>query len=219
MTRRRKSPLPEANKMARSIRSGSTTGDLAVKYGINSHVIIQQLRESGWNPDSGEKMEPKKTPTIPLATLGGGPGETRHHVGGGDNPTVVPTVARPFTQRPHPTGLVWPEPAPVEAPAYRPRHRKPGPARERIYDPNASGRGIPGGKLTADQRAEIAKRYLEGEPSTALAVEYGVNDRTVRKLLIRMEVPVRTRGEAMRLRHDQRRARQAIEGAQAAGVS
>jgi len=213
MTKRRQSPLPEANKMARSIRNGSTAGDLAVRYGINSHVIIKILTSTGYDPSTGVWVGGDRPRPPALTTLGAGPGQTRHHVGGGDNPSVVPTSTRPFTQRQHPTGLAWPERPPMEPPAYVPKHRKPGPARQRtskpprvkVYD---SSRGIPGGKLTADERDAICERYVEKkESSVELAREYGINDRTVRKLLRRRGVEVRSRSEALRLRHAERRAR------------
>lgn len=201
MTSRRKTKLPEANKMARSIRSGFSTGDLAVRYGINSFVIINQLVNSGWDPTTGIWVGDNRHVDTPLSARGDGAGFTCHHVGGGDNPNVVPTVARPFKERVRPA-FVWPDPDPNEPPPRQPKParltRRPGAYRE-------SGRGTPGGKLTSMQRGEIAQRYLKGEPSTALGAEYGVDDRTVRKLLRRMNVPVRTRGEALKLRYEQQR--------------
>lgn len=212
MSSRRKSKLPEANKMARSLRSGVTTGDLAVRYGINSHVIIQTLTAAGWDPVTGVSVrgEPPQPPA-PLSARAGGPGKTCHHVGGGDNPNVVPTTPRPFKERVHPTGLAWPERPPVDprilrAPRPEPRHRKP--PREKKYD---SSRGTPAAGLSAEQRATICERYRNLESSVELAREYGINDRTVRKLLRREGVQVRTRGEAMRLRQAKRRAETAAQ--------
>lgn len=196
----RKSKLPEANKMARSIRSGCTVGDLTVRYGVNSHVITNQLVNSGWDPATGVWVGDNRPYVTPLSARGDGAGFTCHHVGGGDNPGVVPTTPRPFTERVRPK-FQWPDPDPNEV------RRPPAPRKLRRVRPYGEERGRPGGRLTAMQRAEIVQRYIGGEPSTALGPEYGVDDRTVRKLLRRTGVPVRSRSEALKLRYAQQRER------------
>lgn len=232
MSSRRVSKLPEANKMARSIRNGSTTGDLAVRYGINSNVIVRQLLNSGWDPATGIWVGDNRPKGAPLNARGDGQGETRHHVGGGDNPTVVPLAARPIRERVR-QPFVWPQapeqpkvasPAESAQPA-RPvtelaKRRKPGPKAgtpsTRAYKPRSREGaqrppwcGVPGGRLTVWEKSQIIQRYIAGEPATSLGAEFGADDRTVRNLLKREGVPLRTRGEAIRLRHERERQRRA----------
>lgn len=196
----RKSHLPEANKMARMLRSGRTISDLAVRYGINSHVIAQQLTANGWDASNGAWVGgDRKDYQVgsPLSARGGGPGESRHHVGGGDNPTVVPTAVRPFTQRRHPTGFAWPVTADVPPEA---QYQRPEIVRQQAGN-NARR------KITAAQEAEMVQRYVvDQESSVTLARAYGVNQRTIRKHLHNKGVQLRTRAEALQLRYDQRRA-------------
>lgn len=190
----RKSQMPEANKMARMLRSGRTTEDLALRYGVNSYVVEQQLTLHGWDVRSGKSVadhQPKdyarRTPA--LSARGDGPGQTCHFVGGGDNPNVVPTVARPYRPQPHPTGIVWPvsDTAWVVPAAPKPRRSSP---RTR--------------KISVAQETEMAARYLDGESSVDLARVFDVNERTIRTRLRNLGVPLRTRSEALRLRHSQR---------------
>jgi DNA-binding CsgD family transcriptional regulator len=198
----RKSKMPEANKMARMLRSGRTLGDLAVRYGINSNAISQQLYLHGWDARTGQKkecgvnMDYGHHPPA-LSARGDGPGHTCHHVGGGDNPTVVPTVAVPYRERPHYAGIVWPvvETAWKVPPKTKPRPRPAPRAR----------------KINTEQETEMSARYLNGESSVALAAAYGVNERTIRSRLRKLGVPMRSRGEALRLRHAQLRATVTVE--------
>jgi hypothetical protein len=195
----RKVKLPEANKMARMLRTGRTLDDLTVRYGINSNVITQRLIANGWNPETGAWVGDSKSAQqagAPLSARGDGAGQTRHHVGGGDNPNVVSTVSRPIRQRREYT-FVWPvsetKPAPVVV-APRPR---------RITDPWSSPHT--NRKVTPEQGNAMATRYLDGESSVELGRAFGVNERTVRKYLVALGVPLRTRSEALQLSHDQRR--------------
>lgn len=194
----RPSGMPEANKMARMLRSGRTTGDLALRYGIASTVIITQLTSNGWDASTGAWVGGDKkdyTPGAPpLAVRGGGPGQSGHHVGGGDNPNVVPTATRPFTQRRRPTGFAWPPPVNSPVAPVPPKRR-----------PNGTR------KIGAEVETELVQRYLDGEIMVTLAHEYGVSERTVRKRLVALGVPVRGRSEALRLRYAQARAKNTDE--------
>lgn len=198
---KRVSKLPEANKMARMLRSGRTISDLSVRYGVNSNVIAQQLTANGWDASNGAWVGgDKKDYRIgtPLSARGDGPGENRQYVGGGDNPNVVPTVARPFTERHHFTGFAWP--TPVDVP--------PGTTYQRPLIVSAQQAGNNARrKITPEQEAEMAQRYVEDlESSVVLARAYGVNQRTIRKHLHNMGIQLRTRSEALQLRYEQRRA-------------
>ena len=170
--------LPEANKLARMVRSGRTISDLAVRYNIRGSEIIQRLTSNGWDASNGKWVggDPKDYQGPPLAVLGGGPGESRHHVGGGDNPNGVPTTVRPFTERPKPKGFAWPEPAEIPAPV----KRKP-PVRRRTRTFALSEANKARRKLSDTDRIEIARRYEQNlESSVVLASDYNVNQRTIR---------------------------------------
>lgn len=204
---RRKSKLPEANKMARMIRSGRTTGDLAIRYGADSDTIIRQLTAHGYDASTGHWVGGNKkdyVDHVPLSVRGAGPGLSVHHVGGGDNPTVISIGIRPIKQRSRPTGLAWPvNDTPFAVPSKSHLRVQPG-----LWNDTPKNRVR---KISADQAIEIAKRYLVGEESSVtLAHEYGVNERTIRKYLRGLGVPVRTRTEALRLSYAQRRATRAV---------
>lgn len=205
----RKSGLPEAGKMARMLRSGRTTGDLAVRYGINSNVIVQQLVAHGYDAGTGAWVGGEKLAyqsDAPLSARGDGAGQTCHHVGGGDNPNVVSTATRPFTERRRWTGFAWPAPtAPVAVPP-EPKLRR---VRNDPYGRQAGNNARR--KISPEQETEIAKRYLDGESSVVLARAYQVNERTIRKHLHNLGVPLRSRTEALKLRHEQRRAAVTVE--------
>lgn len=195
----RASRIPEANKMARMLRSGRTTGELAERYRVHSTVIINQLASHGYDPKTGDSID--REPEIhsscnPLALRGGGPGQSGHYVGGGDNPNVVSTIARPLPQRrPRPTGFAWPTVS-AEPVAVAPKPKKP------VQRSTGSRWGTRGGanrKLTQEQENAMASAYLDGESSGMLARTYGVHERTVRKRLVDMGVVLRTRSEAQRL--------------------
>lgn len=207
----RKSKLPEANKMARMLRSGRTTGDLAVRYGINSLVIVQQLTANGWDAGTGAWVGGDKKDYqsgAPLTARGDGAGLTCHHVGGGDNPTVVSTATRPFRERPRPAGFPWP-PAPVAVP---PEPKLTPRAQANLWKQVQQAGNNARRKLNAEQEVELAKRYLIGlESAVVLARDFGVNERTVRKRLHALGIPLRTRSEALQLRHQQQRAAVDIE--------
>lgn len=192
----RPSRMPEANKMARMLRSGRTPGELATRYGVHANAIMQQLTANGWDASTGAWVGGDQKDYVtgaPLAIRGGGPGESCHHVGGGDNPSVVSMGARTFHQRPRATGFAWPDAPPAV------------PLKRRSRRAQVSRR-----KITAAQEAEMAKRYLDGESSVTLAREYQVNERTVRKHLSQLGVVLRSRGEALRLRHAQLRAAETV---------
>lgn len=199
----RKSHMPEANKMARMLRSGRTTGDLAVRYGVNSNVIAQQLTANGWDAGTGEWVGGDKKDYrtgTPLSARGNGAGQTCHYVGGGDNPNVVPTTSRPFTERRRFTGFAWP--APAEGPP-EPHYQRPQSLQDQAQQAGNNARR----KLTALQEIEIAARYVvDLESMVQLARAFKVNQRTIRKHLESQGVVLRSRAEALQLRHDQRRA-------------
>lgn len=194
-----KSPsLPEANKMARMLRTGRTVNELALRYGAESALIVQRLTSNGWDPSTGRWTggDPKDFRAAPLAVRGDGPGQACHHVGGGDNPSVVPVVARPIRERPKLRGIVWPDPpaTPTTATTNAPRARR---TQTPLRAISNEGRR----KLTPSQRAEIARRYMDGlESSAVLAEEYGVNQRTIRKAIIEQGGRIRSRSEASTVR-------------------
>lgn len=202
----RKSNMPEANKMARMLRSGRTASELAERYGVNSTQIMQQLTANGWDCSTGAWVGGDKKDYVGgicLATRGGGPGVSGHYVGGGDNPNVVSTVARPFTQRPKPTGFDWParENTPVVVPPKR-----------RTVTSSGTWSRTRVSKISPAQEVELARRYLEDqESSVTLGHEYGVNERTIRKHLRDAGVPLRSRAEAQRLRHERDRIANAMK--------
>lgn len=209
--------LPEANKMARSLRTGRTVSDLAVRYGVAVRVITRRLTDAGWDPATGKWAGAKPTKDTPLSMRGGGPGTALHYVGGGDNPNVVPLVARPIRERPKSTGFPWPQreesaqSAPV-VPRLRPHPRRSASTRRRS-SPNEARR-----KLTLAMREEIARRYEKNlESSVTLAAEFGVNQRTIRKALAEEGVHIRSRSEAGYLRwaanHPQQAQRAEPDGA------
>lgn len=203
----RKSKMPEANKMARMLRTGRTKGELAARYGVTATAIAVQLAAHGWDPNTGTWIggDKKSDPGAPLSARGGGPGASGQYVGGGDNPNVVPTTTRPFTQRPKPTGFAWPV-RDDDAPAAPPR-RPVSSTWDKVSDAN---RRPP--KVTPEMAVEMAKRYLDGESSVVLGRIFGVNERTVRKRLVLMGVPLRSRGEALRLLRQQHRERKIASG-------
>lgn len=198
--RKRKSKLPEANKLARSIRNGCTISDLAVRHGFSGEHIIRVLTSGGWDASNGQWTggDKKSFRRPPLTVRGDGAGKAMHHVGGGDNPNGVPTATRPFTERRRPTGFAWPvregEP---ETP--RPERKNPG-SKPRTFrqlrEANESRR-----KLSEDDLKLIKHLYVEEFwASTRLAKKYGVNQRTIRKALVHMGVPIRDRSAAGKIR-------------------
>lgn len=192
---RRPTKLPEAGKLARSLRNGKTVNDLAVHYGYAARVIHRRLTDAGWDTKTGQYVGSTANTGAPLSVRGGGPGTAVHHVGGGDNPNVVPLVARPIRERPKSTGFPWPERPDVPFPTVPQIKRRPRtqtPARRRVSEARR--------KLTPAMRADIARRYENLESSVALAAEYGVNQRTIRNALREQGVHVRTRSEAGYLR-------------------
>lgn len=197
---RKVTKLPEAAKLARSLRSGKTVSDLAVHYGVAGRVIRVRLRSAGWDDDTGLWNGDRVTSgNPPLAVRGSGPGASVHHIGGGDNPNVVPLVARPIRERPKHEGFAWPAPSGAPFPTVprpRPRVR---PSRRRF---NSDGTSLTRPrKLDDATRLEIARRYEEQlDSSVSLAAEYGVNQRTIRNILREEGVHVRNRSEAGYLR-------------------
>lgn len=201
----RKSRMPEANKMARMLRSGRTSEDLATRYGVTTTAIRLQLAAHGWDPTTGDWIggEKKADDGAPLSARGDGPGVSGHYVGGGDNPNVVPTVSRPFHERPKPTGFAWPvREGQVAVPPRKPIST--------TWDPVPAANRVR--KITTEQATEMVKRYLDGESSVVLARSFGVNERTVRKRLVQMGITLRTRGEALRLLRQQTRDRKIASG-------
>jgi hypothetical protein len=181
--------VPEANKLARMIRTGRTVSDLSVRYNVQPREIMQRLTAAGWDVGTGlwTGGDPKDYRAAPLAVKGEGPGQSCHHVGGGDNPNVVPLKPPPYRERSKPEGFRFP---PIEK---DPTVRKVAP---RIYphEPTA-------GKLSSADRREIARRYVEDiDSSVTLAKDYGVNQRTIRKALVRAGVTIRSRSETTKLR-------------------
>lgn len=204
----RRSNMPEANKMARMLRTGRTKSDLASRYSVTTTAIALQLAANGWHPETGEWVGGRREADTgaPLSARGDGAGTSGHYVGGGDNPNVVPTTTRPFTQRPKPRGLAWPDRG--DAPAAMAPRRHP------TSESWSTARRANGHKhkLNPEQETEMAKRYLDGESSVDLGRIFGVNDRTVRKRLASLGVPLRTRGEALKLRYQQTQDRKVASG-------
>jgi hypothetical protein len=143
---------------------------------------------------------PAGTPTPANGPLGQGPGVACHHVGGGDNPDVVPTQPRPYARRVRKPGIVWPERPPIDTKAVVKRLRETDPEtpqREKLDVRSIAHR------LTAAERDELIRRYKDGEASTKLAAVYGLTSRSVRKFLTRNGVELRSRADANRLRFTQ----------------
>ena len=194
----KQTPLPEANKLARMIRSGRTINDLAVRYGVSGVFIQQTLTSNGWDASTGQWTggDPKDFRGAPLAVLGGGPGQSRHHVGGGDNLHGLPLTSRPFTERPKPKGFAWPTPPDTPFPTGAKSRRRPRVPTAAAREANTARR-----KLSTEDRKEVARRYIENlESSVALAEVYSVNQRTITKVLRAEGVTLRSRSEAGRLR-------------------
>lgn len=199
---KRKSLWPEPNKMARMIRSGRSVSDLAVRYGINPQVIRQQLVLFGWDSRTGVWIGGIDR-GAPLNARGGGPGESLQYIGGGDNPHVVPLAVVPHERKPKPTGFPWPEMPPMATVT---------PLQPVTLSPRSQGRRPTLRKLTDSMVNEISVRYLDGESSVGLATEFGVNQRTIRKVLRMMDISIRSRSEANVVRYQRRRANMEAAG-------
>lgn len=197
--------LPEPERLARMLRSGQSRRDLSIRYAIDERQIANRLRGAGWDAVTGRWVGGgDRTTVIPLTVRGGGPGRSGHYVAGGDNPNVVPTSPIPHRHRARPTGFNWPEPVAVAPPVAVPEP-PPEPIRiERAYSTSANDIRR---KLSDQALQEIADAYADGESTITLATNHGVNERTIRKALRKMGVRMRTRSEALKLRHQQNRLR------------
>jgi hypothetical protein len=152
---------------------------------------------AGWHTVTGEPVIGARVRGVPLSARGAGPGQSCHYVGGGDNPNVVPTTPTlHHTRKPKPTGFSWPEYPDQPAGVPPTVLHSPNP---RVYGPKAGRR-----KLDHTARVEIASRYLDGGSSVALAEDYDVDPRTIRKALKEMGVAIRTAHESNLLRQARR---------------
>ncbi len=191
-----RSALPSASEMAAALRAGATRASLAGRYGVHESTIGGHLSQAGWNSGTGERTGWTPTRAVPLTAMGDGPGSSRGHVGGGDNPGVLPRGRVVYSRRPaRPSGIIWTTPAAASAG---------GCAAAGVPAPNDRGRLYrldPRAKLDADQRTVIAARYLDGESSTVLGRDYDVNPSTIVHALRQLGVEIRSLSEAALARH------------------